>query len=64
MLILERRVGQVIRIGDDIIVTVTEIDHYKVKLAIEAPRTVPVYRKEIWLARMNYNKEEECRKQS
>ena len=46
-LILQRRIGEVITIGDNITVTVSSIDKCKVRLAIRAPRSVPVFRKEI-----------------
>ena len=50
MLILTRKIGQRIRIGDDIII---EIGHYErghVRVGIDAPRNVPVHREEIWQA--------------
>lgn len=47
MLILTRRPGEKIVIGDDIVITVTEVDRGRVKLGIEAPRDVPVFRQEL-----------------
>jgi carbon storage regulator len=47
MLVLTRKVGERIRIGDEIIVTVTSLGHGKVRLGIDAPRTVPVLRAEL-----------------
>lgn len=46
MLMLNRRVGEKILIGDDVWVTVIEIGHGRVLLGIEAPRDVPVHRQE------------------
>ncbi|MCU9947538.1 carbon storage regulator CsrA [Pseudomonas sp. PDM13] len=47
MLILTRRIGETIEIGDDIEVTVVGITGGQVKLSIRAPKEVPVHRKEI-----------------
>ena len=50
MLIITRRPGEKIMIGDDIVVHVIEIVGNSVRVGIEAPRSVPVYREEIWNA--------------
>ena len=47
MLVLSRKLGERIYIGDDICVTVVAIDRGKVRLGIEAPRSVPVHRQEL-----------------
>jgi carbon storage regulator len=47
MLVLSRKPGESIRIGDDITVTVSSIHGGKARLAIEAPREIPVHREEI-----------------
>ncbi|EQM72032.1 carbon storage regulator CsrA [Pseudomonas tohonis] len=47
MLILTRRLGESILIGDDITVTVMSIQGNQVKLAINAPRDVAVHREEV-----------------
>ena len=47
MLVLSRRVGQDIYIGDDIIVTVISVVRGKVKLGVEAPRNIDVDRPEV-----------------
>jgi carbon storage regulator len=44
MLILERRIDEYILIGDDIIITVTEIKGNRVKLGISAPADIPIVR--------------------
>ncbi|MBC5799677.1 MAG: carbon storage regulator [Candidatus Eremiobacteraeota bacterium] len=46
MLILRRKVGQGVTIGDDIRVVVVAVDGDGVRLGIEAPRDVPVRRAE------------------
>jgi carbon storage regulator len=47
MLVLSRTLGESIVIGEDIRVTVVEIDRGKVRIGIEAPREVPIYREEL-----------------
>lgn len=49
MLILTRKVGESVAIGDDIQVSVVEIKGSQVKLGIRAPREVSVHREEIFL---------------
>ncbi|MCC7422183.1 MAG: carbon storage regulator [Planctomycetaceae bacterium] len=46
MLILRRKVGESFRIGDDIVVKVGHLTELNVKLLIDAPRNVPIYREE------------------
>ena len=48
MLVLSRKVGEVITIGNSIRVTVLGFDRGFVKLGIEAPRTIAVHRKEVY----------------
>lgn len=50
MLILTRRAGERVVIGDDILVTVMEVSGQTVRLGIAAPDSLPIYREEIWLA--------------
>lgn len=48
MLVLSRKRDEVIRIGNDIIITVVEIRSDKVRIGIEAPVTTPVHRQEVY----------------
>ena len=50
MLIITRRPGEKIMLGDDIVVHIMEIVGNSVRVGIQAPRSVPVYREEIWNA--------------
>lgn len=50
MLVLSRKRNEVIRINDDICVTVVEIRGDKVRLGIEAPSHVSVHRQEVYAA--------------
>ena len=47
MLVLSRKLGEKIVIGDNIVVTVVKIDRNQIRIGIEAPHEVPVYREEI-----------------
>jgi carbon storage regulator len=47
MLVLSRKLGERIVIGDNIVVTVVKIDRNQIRIGIEAPTDVPVYREEI-----------------
>jgi carbon storage regulator len=49
MLVLTRKSNQSIMIGDDIEVSVLAIMGEKVRIGIQAPRTIPVFRKEVYL---------------
>jgi carbon storage regulator len=49
MLVLTRKSNQSIMIGDEIEVSVLAISGEKVRLGIEAPKSVPVFRKEVYV---------------
>jgi carbon storage regulator len=49
MLVLTRKGNQSIMIGDDIEVSVLSIMGEKVRIGIDAPRDVPVFRKEVYV---------------
>jgi carbon storage regulator len=48
MLILTRRVGEAVMIGDDVNITVLGVKGNQVRLGINAPRSVAVHREEIY----------------
>ena len=48
MLILSRKINEVVRIRDDIKITVLGVNRNHIRLGIEAPNDVPVHRAEIW----------------
>jgi carbon storage regulator len=50
MLILTRRPGERVVIGEDILITVMGVSGHTVRLGIAAPEGIPIYREEIWLA--------------
>jgi carbon storage regulator len=50
MLMMTRRAGQKIVLGDNITIEVVEVAGSTVRLGVDAPRSVPVYREEIWTA--------------
>ena len=50
MLVITRKSGERICLGDEITITVMEISGSSVRIGIEAPAEVPVYRYEIWAA--------------
>lgn len=56
MLVLGRRPGEVINIGEDIKIMVINVSGDQVRLGIEAPKAIPVHREEV------YNKIKEAEK--
>jgi carbon storage regulator len=48
MLILTRRVGESVMIGDEVTVTVLELKGNQVRIGINAPRDIAVYREELY----------------
>lgn len=56
MLALTRKVGESIVIGDNIEITVIQVTGDQIKLGIDAPRSVSIHRKEIYLQIQNENK--------
>lgn len=56
MLALARKINQSIMIGNDVEITLLEIKGDQVKLGISAPKSVPIYRKEIYAQIQEENK--------
>ena len=57
MLALSRKQGESIMIGTDIEISILEIKGEQIKIGISAPKSVPVYRKEIYTQIQEANKE-------
>lgn len=57
MLVLSRKCNEAIQIGDDIEVEVISIEGDQVKLGIRAPKSVDIYRQEIYVDIKNQNNE-------
>ena len=53
MLVLTRRKDQIIRIGDDIEITIVDVKGPAVRVGITAPKNIPIYRSEVWDAIKN-----------
>ena len=49
MLILTRRIGETLMVGDNVSVTVLRVNGNQVKIGIEAPSDVAVHREEVYL---------------
>jgi carbon storage regulator len=59
MLVLSRKVNEKVMIGDGIVVTIVKIDRNQVRIGIEAPGNVPIYREEILPLRETHESEAE-----
>ena len=57
MLALSRKKEEAVIINDDIEITIIEIKGDQVKIGISAPKSVPIYRKEVYMQIQNANKE-------
>ena len=57
MLALARKVNESIMIGNDIEITVLEIKGDQIKLGVKAPKSVPIYRKELYVQLQEENKQ-------
>jgi carbon storage regulator len=49
VLILTRRAGENVVVGDDIVISVIEVRGDAVRIGIQAPRSLSVHREEVWL---------------
>jgi len=56
VLVLSRKPGEKLVIGEDVVITVLSLDGDKIRLGIEAPKAVQVYRKELFDAIVEENK--------
>ncbi len=56
MLILSRKIDQKIKIGEDISITIIEVHGDQVKIGVEAPKNVKVFRQEVFDAIQSENK--------
>ena len=50
MLVLTRKLGEIIRVGDAVTVRVLEVKGHQVRLGIDAPANVRIYREEVYRA--------------
>ena len=50
MLIITRRPGEKVMLGDDVVIEVIEVSGSSVRIGIDAPKSIPVYREELWQA--------------
>jgi carbon storage regulator len=57
MLVLTRRAGESVMIGDDVVITVLEARGDVIRLGIQAPRDVQVHREEVWKELQAANRE-------
>ena len=57
MLALARKVNESIMIGNDIEITVLEIKGDQIKMGVKAPKSVPIYRKELYVQIQEENKQ-------
>ncbi len=56
MLVLTRRIGESIKINEDVKITVIDIKGKNIRLGIEAPRDTKIYREELFLKIKEENK--------
>nr|WP_246852109.1 carbon storage regulator [Patulibacter sp. SYSU D01012] len=55
-MIISRKPGEKVLIGDDIVVTVVEVAGGAIRLGIDAPRELAVYREELWASIRDENR--------
>ena len=58
VLILTRRVGEVLRIGDDVRITILGVKGNQARIGIDAPSDLPVHREEIYIRISSESKRE------
>ncbi len=57
MLVLSRKIGEEIKIGKDIVISVVKVEGTTVRIGIEAPKHVPILRMEVYEKIQNENRE-------
>ena len=57
MLVLSRKLNETVLIGDDVRVTLLAIDGDKIKIGVDAPRNIRVFREELLEATKNTNQQ-------
>ena len=57
MLVLTRKIGEAICIGDDVEIIIADITKNAVRIGVRAPKNLPVYRKEVYERILLENKE-------
>lgn len=57
MLVLTRKKGESIILGNDIELTILDIEGEQIKLGINAPKNIEIHRKEVYMMIQNENKE-------
>jgi carbon storage regulator len=57
VLVLTRRAGESVMVGDDVVVTVLEVRGDVIRIGVQAPRSVPVHREEVYRALQRANQE-------
>lgn len=49
MLVLTRRKGEQLLIGDDVVITILDVKGHQIRIGVEAPKSIPVHRSEVYL---------------
>ncbi len=57
MLALTRKINESIMVGNDVEITILEVRGEQIKIGINAPKSVPIYRKEVYMQIQDANKE-------
>ncbi len=48
MLVLTRRIGEIIRVGDDVKINILDVKGSQVRIGVKAPDNIPIHREEIY----------------
>jgi carbon storage regulator len=55
MLMITRRAGERVIVGGNIVITLVEVSGQTARIGIEAPKSMPIFREEIWIEVMREN---------